>query len=244
MRLAVVGKAFRVVVTMAAVALAVGLVSTRFSGMMSMQGGAPSTESAPSAPGSEAAFIYLRQQNSNGCNLTRDGVMAMAKTARLQGACCSGMELASYQRQVAGLSEFQNVSAILHDPYDVPVALASRLLGYERSIQMDAQQQMTYDSAMQMTPDKGPCCCHCWRWDMTAGLARYLIARLDWGAPQVAKAVALTNGCGGTWEGARTSTMSSWVMRRAAPAKGAPIRVYPRGVYNREEASRKGAPRD
>jgi hypothetical protein len=199
-------KTFRVVVTVAVVALAVGLVTTRFSGMMSMQGGPPSAMSAPSAPGTVAAFTYLRRQNSNGCNLTPGGVMAMPKTARLQGACCSGMELASYRRQVAGLSEFRNVSAIVHDPYDMSVALASRLLGHEGTIHMDAQQQMTYDSAMRMTPDKGPCCCHCWRWDMTAGLARYLIARLDWGAPQVASAVALTNGCGGTWEGATTST--------------------------------------
>jgi hypothetical protein len=211
-RSAVIRKAPRTVLTLAAIAFAVGLASTRFSGMMSMQGGPPSTMSAPSAPGTEAAFTYLRHQNSNGCGLTPDGVMAMAKTARLQGSCCSGMELASYRRQVAGLSEFRNVSLILHDPYDVPIALASRLLGYEGSIRMDAQQQMTYNAAMQMTPDKGPCCCHCWRWDMTAGLARYLIARLDWRAPQVANAVALTNGCGGTWEGATNidNHLSSW----------------------------------
>jgi hypothetical protein len=95
---------------------------------------------------------------------------------------------------------------VLHDPYDVPVALAQRLLGFEKSIYLDGAQQATYDAAMTMTPDKGPCCCHCWRWDMTAGLARYLIVRSHWDAARVAEVVALTNGCGGSWEPASTTS--------------------------------------
>jgi hypothetical protein len=134
-RSAVIRKAPRTVLTLAAIAFAVGLASTRFSGMMSMQGGPPSTMSAPSAPGTEAAFTYLRHQNSNGCGLTPDGVMAMAKTARLQGSCCSGMEPASYLRQVAGYLSSIAYPPSCMTPYDVPVTLASRLLGYEgRSI--------------------------------------------------------------------------------------------------------------
>ena len=185
---------------MLTVALAVGAPSSTVMGSDSSPMPRPG-----SGAGSDAAFSYLSQQHSNECGLTPSGVMAMKPSEQLQGSCCSAMQLASYRRQVAGISELTATSMILRDPYDVPVALAQRLLGFERSIAMDVTQQSTYDAAMAMTPDKGPCCCHCWRWEMTVGLAKYLIVRQQWGAAQVATVVALTNGCGGSWEPATTS---------------------------------------
>ena len=32
---------------------------------------------------------------------------------------------------------------------------------------------------MGMTTDGGPCCCQCWRWYMTEGLAKFLITEHD-----------------------------------------------------------------
>src|SRR5437870_8676839 len=116
----VVRKSFSGMLVIATIAVSIGLVWTRFFGMMSMQGGPPSTEPAPSAPGTEAAFTYLSHQTSNGCGLTPDAVMAMNQTMRLQGSCCSAMEVQSYRRQAAGLAKGAHVSVILHDPYDVP----------------------------------------------------------------------------------------------------------------------------
>jgi hypothetical protein len=195
-----------IVTIVAGSSLVLAFALTTSSPMMAMGGGPPSTITPGSPPGNNATFAYLSRQNSNACGLAPSGVMMMRPSARLQGSCCSAMNLTSYRRQVGGLSRFPNVPMILHDPYDVPVALAQRLLRYAETIQLDPEQKSTYDTAMSMTPNKAPCCCHCWRWDMTDGLAKYLIAQRHWGAAQVADVVALTNGCGGVWEPATTPT--------------------------------------
>jgi hypothetical protein len=50
---------------------------------------------------------------------------------------------------------------------------------------------------MQLTSEKGPCCCQCWRWHAFKGLAHYLIADKHYSSRRVANVIGLVDGCGG-----------------------------------------------
>lgn len=147
--------------------------------------------------GSKTRFAYLASQHSNYCSLDRDKVMSYPDDMHMQGACCNPMDMAKYQEQVSYLREYLSVPQIPKDPYDVPASLAKQLLGYEDSIKLASTDKATYDQAMQMTDDKGPCCCKCWRWYMTEGLDKYLITQHHMTAQQIAEITDMTNGCGG-----------------------------------------------
>ena len=79
------------------------------------------------------------------------------------------MDMSTYEWQVKALRRYATIPQIPRDPYDVPVAFARRLLHYDKSIHLSASQQATYDRAMGMSREKGPCCCHCWRWTAFQG---------------------------------------------------------------------------
>ena len=164
--------------------------------MDASRAGGPAAAPTPPA-GSAARFQFLAAQTSNSCGLQPSTVMSYADSARIQGACCNPMDMAKYSMQVQGLREYASIPRILQDPYDVPAALAKQLLTDDQTIHLTSAQQAVYDHAMTMTDDKGPCCCHCWRWNATEGLARYLIADRAFAAADVARVVDLTNGCGG-----------------------------------------------
>jgi hypothetical protein len=152
----------KAVVATGVVALVASLAFVMTSRWQTIRGADRSGMAHPrSGPGSDGAFAFLSQQHTNECGLTPSGVIAMPVSKNLQGSCCSPMQLTSYRRQVAGLSQLPSADVIPRDPYDIPAGLAQRLLGYERAIRMGPEQQSTYDDAMSMTPDKGPCCCHC-----------------------------------------------------------------------------------
>lgn len=121
----------------------------------------------------------------------------MPDDARIQGSCCSPMDLHRYQEQVAGLKQYADIHQIPSDPYDVPVSLAKQLFEYQKSIQLTPDQQAVYDQAMQLSEEGGPCCCRCWRWTAFEGQAKYLISELNWSAQQVAELWDLEDGCGG-----------------------------------------------
>jgi hypothetical protein len=123
--------------------------------------------------------------------------MGYSDDMRMQGACCNPLDMAKYQYQVAGLHAFASNLDIASDPYDIPVPLAKRLFTYDTTITLTAAQQAAYDQAISMTADKAPCCCQCWRWYMTRGLAKSLIAQRGMDAASVAQVIDLTNGCGG-----------------------------------------------
>ena len=153
---------------------------------------------APAAnPGTPIMFAYLASQHTNFCSLERSTVEADPDTMHIQGACCSALDMAKYQEQVRDLRQFADISQIAPDPYNVPVPLARALFHDDDAIVLDGAQKATYDAAMGMTEDKGPCCCHCWRWSMTEGLAKRLITVNHMGAATVARVVDLANGCGG-----------------------------------------------
>jgi hypothetical protein len=147
--------------------------------------------------GTPAAFGYLTAQRSNRCGLRPAELESSQSAQRLQGSCCFPMDMSTYAWQVKALRRDATISEIPRDPYDVPVALARRLLSYDKSIRLSPRQQATYDRAMSMSREKGPCCCHCWRWTAFRGMSKYLIARQSWSAPQVALLIDDVQGCGG-----------------------------------------------
>lgn len=145
-------------------------------------------------------FAFLARQTSNSCGLEPSALLAMPNAMRLQGSCCFPMNRAAYAGQLQGLRSYSDLRAIPQDPYDVPVALAKRLLAYDQTIRLSPDQVLTYTRAMRMSSTKGPCCCHCWRWYAFRGLSKYLIADLGWHSPAVAAVISLLEGCGGPAE--------------------------------------------
>lgn len=158
---------------------------------------APVAMASKYSPGTRAEFGYLSQQNSNSCGLQPSTVGSYADTARIQGSCCNPMDWGHYQRQVRGLRAYRALAEIPRDPYDIPAQLAKRLFAYEGSIHLSRAQQAVYDRAMQITPEKGPCCCKCWRWHAFKGLAQDLIVHKHYTAQQVATVIQMVDGCGG-----------------------------------------------
>lgn len=148
-------------------------------------------------PGSEVAFNHLSNQRSNICGLQPEAVLGYADEMRLQGSCCSPMDLHRYQEQVEGLRQYADISQIPVDPYDMPVPLVQELLAYQADIQLTAEQQLIYDEAMTLSDEGGPCCCRCWRWYAFEGMGKYLITERNWTAQELADLWTLTDGCGG-----------------------------------------------
>jgi hypothetical protein len=157
----------------------------------------PATSDPVSVAGTPATFSYLAAQRTNRCGLTPAELEGYPKAQRLQGSCCNPMDLSTYEWQVKVLRRYASIQQIPRDPYDVPVSLARRLLQYDHAIRLPTRQQATYDQAMHMSREKGPCCCHCWRWTAFRGMSKYLIARAHWTASRVALLIDDVEGCGG-----------------------------------------------
>jgi hypothetical protein len=169
----------------------------------------PGPSAAPAAPGTLSAFTYLAAQHSNFCQLQQSTVMSYSDGMRLQGACCNPLDMAKYQHQVSGLGMYSNNPDIPPDPYDVSVGLAKHLFTYDSAITLNTAQQTVYERAISMTTDKGPCCCKCWRWYMTRGLAKSLISERGMSAATVAEIIDLSNGCGGPLDSNASASGSS-----------------------------------
>jgi hypothetical protein len=152
---------------------------------------------APAAPGTATRFAVLSKASSNQCGLRAAALSSIARRGRLQGSCCSRMDLHRYREQVRALRRYADVAEIPRDPYDIPVALARRLTSYNATIKLSDEEQAIYDRAMKLEGGHGPCCCQCWRWDAFSGQAKYLIARRRFTAQQVAQLWVLEDGCGG-----------------------------------------------
>ena len=144
-----------------------------------------------------AQFAALNRAHSNRCGMPASALEAMAPGVRLQGACCFPMDYHSYVEQRRELERrYADVDVIPKDPYDIPVSLAKRLIGYER-IELTPAQRRTYERAKPLSDTKGPCCCPCWRWTAFSGQAKYLITRRHYTAKQVADVWSVEEGCGG-----------------------------------------------
>jgi hypothetical protein len=144
-----------------------------------------------------ARFAVLSRARSNQCGLQARSIDSIAKNGRLQGSCCSPMDLHRYREQVEGLRRYAAVPEIPRDPYDIPMGLAKQLISYEQAIELTPKQQRMYQRAVGLSGEGGPCCCRCWRWTAFEGQAKFLIARRRFSAAQIANVWDLEDGCGG-----------------------------------------------
>ncbi len=168
--------------------------------------GHPARGDVAFAEGTVGRFQQLAPQTSNTCSLQPDTVVGYSDSTHIQGACCSAMDLATYRLQVDGLKQYASIPQIPRDPYDVPASLAKELLGYRKTIQLAPEKQKIYDDAMDMSAEKGPCCCKCWRWYAFEGLGKYLIAERGWNSAELAHLIGLVDGCGGSHNNAAGGT--------------------------------------
>lgn len=144
-----------------------------------------------------ARFDYLSTHGNSSCSTSfQDSIATMPPGTRLQGSCCSPMNLAAYKEQLAGLKKYSAIAEIPPDPYNIDAALATNLMGYY-SDTLTPDQQKVYGYAMQHSKEKGPCCCQCWRWHVYGGLAKYLIQTYHFTGPQLTEVWNLSDGCGG-----------------------------------------------
>jgi hypothetical protein len=144
-----------------------------------------------------AKFDELSKNGNSSCSgAFKDSIDSMPNTARLQGSCCSPMNMHRYTEQVEGLKKYRDIPEIPSDPYDIDAALAKQLKVYY-DVELTPEQQKAYDYAMVNSMEKGPCCCKCWRWYVYGGLGKLLIQKYNFTGEQVTEVWNLSDGCGG-----------------------------------------------
>ena len=144
-----------------------------------------------------AKFEFLSANGNSNCSASfMEAIPAMEADARLQGSCCSPMNLHRYGEQIEGLKAFSKIKLVPSDPYDIPAPLAARLMEFYEA-PLSPEQQAAYDYAMENSNEGGPCCCGCWRWYTYGGLAKHLIRDVGFGGEQIAEIWDLSDGCGG-----------------------------------------------
>jgi hypothetical protein len=144
-----------------------------------------------------AKFDQLSKNGNSSCSgAFKDSIDTMPDTGRLQGSCCSPMDMHRYTEQVTGLQKYKNIAEIPSDPYDIDASLAKKLKAYY-DVQLTPDEQKSYDYAMANSMEKGPCCCKCWRWYVYGGLGKLLIQKYHFTGEQVTEIWNLSDGCGG-----------------------------------------------
>jgi len=144
-----------------------------------------------------AKFQVLANSGNSSCSANfTDSIDSMPNNARLQGSCCSPMDLHRYAEQVEGLKKYSSFKEIPQDPYDIEAKLAKQLKSHYDD-GLTPEQQKAYDYAMANSEEKGPCCCKCWRWYVYGGLAKILIQKYNFSGQQITEIWNLSDGCGG-----------------------------------------------
>lgn len=144
-----------------------------------------------------AKFDMLSKNGNSSCSSAfKDSIDSMPETGRIQGSCCSPMDMHRYEEQVTGLEKYRDITEIPSDPYDIDAGLAKKLKAYY-DVQLTPDQQKAYDYAMANSMEKGPCCCKCWRWYVYGGLGKLLIQKYNFTGGQVTEIWNLSDGCGG-----------------------------------------------
>ena len=144
-----------------------------------------------------AKFDELSKSGNSSCSgAFKDSIDSMPEGSRLQGSCCSPMDMHRYTEQVTGLKKYGNIPEIPSDPYDIDATLAKQLKAYY-DVELTPEQQKAYDYAMANSMEKGPCCCKCWRWYVYGGLGKLLIQKYNFTGEQVTEIWNLSDGCGG-----------------------------------------------
>lgn len=143
-------------------------------------------------------FDSLSKNGNSSCSAAfQRSLDGMSDTARLQGSCCSPMDMHRYSEQVEGLKKYKDIVEIPPDPYDIDAGLAKKLKSYY-GIELTADEQKAYDYAMAHSMEKGPCCCKCWRWYVYGGLGKLVIQKYHFTGEQVTEIWNLSDGCGGS----------------------------------------------
>ena len=144
-----------------------------------------------------AKFDMLSKNGNSSCSgAFNSSIDAMPDTGRLQGSCCSPMDIHRYEEQVNGLKKLKDIPEVPSDPYDIDASLAKKLKAYY-DVELTPEQQKAYDYAMANSNEKGPCCCKCWRWYVYGGLGKLLIQKYNFTGEQVTEIWNLSDGCGG-----------------------------------------------
>lgn len=144
-----------------------------------------------------AKFNILGTSGNSSCSANfQKSIVTMPDDMRLQGSCCSPMNLARYKEQVVSLKKYSNIPEIPPDPYDIDAKLAKKLQSYY-DVKLSADEQEAYDYAMQHSTEKGPCCCKCWRWYVYGGLGKLLIQKYHFPGELITEVWNLSDGCGG-----------------------------------------------
>jgi len=151
-----------------------------------------------------AKFDMLSKNGNSSCSgAYKDSIDNMPEGSRLQGSCCSPMDMHRYEEQVNGLKKFKDFPEIPSDPYDIDASLAKKLKAYY-DVDLTPEQQKAYDYAMANSNEKGPCCCKCWRWYVYGGLGKLLIQKYNFTGEQVTEIWNFSDGCGGPGDHATT----------------------------------------
>ena len=144
-----------------------------------------------------AKFDELSKNGNSSCSATfSDSIDKMPEGSRLQGSCCSALNMHRYTEQVTGLKKYKDIPEIPSDPYDIDGALAKQLKAYY-DVELTPEQQKAYDYAMPNSMEKGPCCCKCWRWYVYGGLGKLLIQKYNFTGEQITEIWNFSDGCGG-----------------------------------------------
>lgn len=169
-----------------------------FGAALLAQGGLAADEAGDDAL--KQRFEYLSDNGNSNCSREfMDSIATMTAMTRLRGSCCSPMDKHRYIEQIKGLQKYKDITLIPADPYDIPAAIAQKLMPHY-AVTLTAQEQAAYDYAMKNSDEKGPCCCQCWRWQVYGGLAKYLIREHGFTGEQIAKVWDFSDGCGGSGE--------------------------------------------
>ncbi|MEK7560069.1 MAG: hypothetical protein AAB522_02100 [Patescibacteria group bacterium] len=147
-----------------------------------------------------AQFNTLSKNGNSSCSTAfTQSIDALSDNGRLQGSCCSAMDIHRYTEQISGLKKYESIPEIPRDPYDIDAGLAQKLKAYYDT-QLTPDEQRAYDYAMANSNEKGPCCCKCWRWFVYGGLGKLLIQKYNFTGEQVTEVWNLSDGCGGAGE--------------------------------------------
>ena len=147
-----------------------------------------------------AKFDYLSKNGNSSCSsVFKDSIPNMPEGKRIEGSCCSPMDMHRYGEQVEALKKYKDYAEIPPDPYDIDATLAKQMLAHYDD-QLTPEQQQAYDYAMQNSNEKGPCCCKCWHWYVYGGLAKVLIEKYNFTGQQITEIWNLSDGCGGAGE--------------------------------------------
>lgn len=158
-----------------------------------------------------AKFDMLSGGGNSSCSADfTQSIDAMPDTGRLQGSCCSPMDMHRYAEQVAGLKKYKDIGEVPPDPYDIDAGLAKKLKAYYDAA-LTPEEQNAYDYAIANSNEKGPCCCKCWRWYVYGGLGKLLIKKYHFTGEQVTEVWNLSDGCGGAEHGTDHGSMDTMI---------------------------------